>query len=51
MQIGWSNTYGAEIFLNTQKTDILSVSKTRFTEQNYVKIPTYTTYITNHLDR
>jgi hypothetical protein len=27
------------------------VSKTRFTEQNYVKIPTYTTYITNHLDR
>jgi hypothetical protein len=34
-----------------QKVDILLVSETRFTEQNYVKIPTYTTNATNHPDR
>jgi hypothetical protein len=32
-----------EVFLNTQKTDILLVSEIHFTERNYVKIPTYTT--------
>jgi exonuclease III len=39
-----------EVFLNTQKIDILLVSKTHFTEQNYVKIPTYITYAINCLD-
>jgi exonuclease III len=29
-----------EVFLNTQKTDILLVSETHFTEQNYVILQT-----------
>jgi exonuclease III len=40
-----------EVFLNTQKIDILLVSETHFTEQNYVNILNYITYATNHLDR
>jgi exonuclease III len=39
-----------EVFLNTQKIDILLVSETRFTEQNYVNIPNYITHATNHPD-
>jgi exonuclease III len=39
-----------EVFLNTQKTDIHLVSETHFTEQNYVNIPNYITYATNHPD-
>jgi exonuclease III len=39
-----------EVFLNTQETDILLVSETHFTEQNFVKISTYTSYATNHPD-
>jgi exonuclease III len=39
-----------EVFLNTQKIDILLVSETHFTEQNYVNIRNYITYATNHPD-
>jgi hypothetical protein len=39
-----------QVFLNTQKIDILLVSETHFTQQNYVNIPTYTTYATDHPD-
>jgi exonuclease III len=39
-----------EVFLNTQKVDILVVSETHFTEQNYVNTPNYITYATNHPD-
>jgi exonuclease III len=39
-----------EVFLNTQKIDVLLVSETHFTEQNYVNIPNYITYATNHPD-
>jgi hypothetical protein len=39
-----------EVFLNTQKIDILLVSEPHFTEQTYVNIPNYTTYATNHPD-
>lgn len=39
-----------QVFLNTQKIDILLVSETHFTEQNYVNIPNYITYATNHPD-
>jgi hypothetical protein len=39
-----------EVFLNTQKIDILLVSETHFTEQNYVNIPNYIAYATNHPD-
>jgi exonuclease III len=39
-----------EVFLNTQKIDILLVSEIHFTEQNYVNIPNYITYATNHPD-
>jgi exonuclease III len=39
-----------EVFLNTQKIDILLVSETHFTEQNYANIPNHTTYATNHPD-
>jgi hypothetical protein len=38
------------LFLNIKKIDIRLVSGNCFMEQNYVKIPTYTTYVTNHLD-
>jgi hypothetical protein len=38
------------IFINTQKTDIILVFETHFTRRNYLKIPTYTTYATNHPD-
>jgi hypothetical protein len=38
------------VFLNTQKTDTLLVSETHFTERNYVNIPPYITYATNHPD-
>jgi hypothetical protein len=39
-----------EVFLSVQNTDILLVLETRFAERNYVKIPAYTTYVTNHPD-
>jgi hypothetical protein len=39
-----------EVFINTQNIDILLVSETHFTEQNYVNIPNYITYATNHPD-
>jgi exonuclease III len=39
-----------EVFLNTQKIDIPLVSETHITEQNYVNVPYYTTYATNHPD-
>jgi hypothetical protein len=39
-----------KILLNIQKIDFPLVSETNFTELNYVKIPTCTTYITNHAD-
>jgi hypothetical protein len=38
------------LFLNIKKIDIRLVSENRFMEQNYVKITTYITYVTNHLD-
>jgi exonuclease III len=37
-----------EVNLNTQKIDILLMFETHFTEQNYVNIPNYVTYATNH---
>jgi hypothetical protein len=36
------------VFLNTQKTDILLVYETYFTEQNYLNIANYITYAINH---
>jgi exonuclease III len=39
-----------EVFLNTQKIDILLVSETHFKEQNYINTPNYITYATNHPD-
>jgi exonuclease III len=39
-----------EEFLNTQKTDILLVYETHFTEQDYVNIPNCIIYATNHPD-
>jgi hypothetical protein len=39
-----------EVFLNTQKIDILLVSEAHFREQNYVNIPNYITYAPNHPD-
>jgi exonuclease III len=39
-----------EVFLNTQKIDILWVSETHVTKQNNVNIPNYITYATNHLN-
>lgn len=39
-----------EIFLNTNKIDILLVSETHFTNRNYIKISNYTAYNTNHPD-
>jgi exonuclease III len=39
-----------EVFLNTQKTDILLVSETHSMEQNCGNIPNYITYATNNPD-
>jgi hypothetical protein len=39
-----------EVFLNTQKIDILLVPKPHFTEQNYIQIPIYTRQAINHPD-
>jgi hypothetical protein len=39
-----------QVFNTTQKIDILWVSETHFTQQNYVNIPNYIIYATNHLD-
>lgn len=37
-----------EIFLKTYKLDIILISETRFTSKNYISIPGYTIYTTNH---
>jgi hypothetical protein len=39
-----------ELFLSTQKIDILFVTEMNFTEQNSVNVPNYITYVTNHTD-
>jgi hypothetical protein len=39
-----------EVFLNTQKIDILLVSETLFTEENCSKIANYIIYATNQPD-
>jgi hypothetical protein len=40
-----------EVFVNTQKIGTLLVSENHFTERNYVKLPTYTTYIAHPPDQ
>jgi hypothetical protein len=39
-----------EVFLNAQKTDILLMSETHFTERNYINISNYIAYDTKHPD-
>jgi hypothetical protein len=39
-----------EVFLNTKKINIFFMSESHFTEQNYINIPNYITYATNHPD-
>ena len=35
-------------FINTNEIDIMLISETHFTNKNYIKIPRYTSYNTNH---
>jgi hypothetical protein len=44
------NLKEVEVFLNSQKIDILLVSETHFTERNYIQIPNYIAYDTKHPD-
>jgi hypothetical protein len=39
-----------QLFITQHKLDILLISETHFTDNNYFKIPNYSTYCTNHPD-